>query len=109
MLVLLLIIVSLLFLLTIIRFVKKVIEIISKRKSRIEFPLDSEIEKFLNNDSFGKWVNVDNYYYNDMRRLMFHIHNNEIQMTRDYYVHTISNPGIYFKVSKENFIKVVKA
>jgi hypothetical protein len=96
-------------LLTIIGFIKKVSGIIAKRKNKIKFPLDSEIEKFLNNDSFGEWISDGDYYYNDMRRLMFHIQNNEIQMTRDYYVHTMSNPGIYFKVSKEDFINVVKA
>lgn len=90
MVVLLLIIVTLMILLTIIGFIKKVSGIIAKRKNKIKFPLDSEIEKILNNDSFGEWISDgDYYYYNDMRRLMFHIQNNEIQMTRDYYVRQV--------------------
>ncbi len=75
---------------------------------RIKFPLDEKIEEFLNSDTFGKWEDGGAFYYNSSRRIMFYIENDVIKMTRDYWVHSMSNPGTYFNVRKEEFINVVR-
>ncbi len=80
-----------------------------EKSSKIEFTFDEKIEAFLNSDTFGKWECDGAFYYNQSRKIIFYIEDDTIKMTRDYWVHSMSKPGTYFNVKKEEFINVVRA